>query len=237
MQPNQDDRFPILPGDREARVRARWLKKPGGRERRNATPTTYLIGIEGAPYVKIGYTGGDPRRRLKELQTGQPMQLTLLWSCPGDYEADLHARFAAFRHRGEWFHIPQDPVGAVSAVVAALSGTEANVAQPRLGAAAGARWRALLAEGKAAGAPPAAFLDVVREHLATHEAGEYCQRCEAWPHQPVRDASGWCTRCDIEGDDHGDDIFEFPRARMREGVDPIPVSEHKGTGSGWKYAG
>jgi hypothetical protein len=68
---------------------------------------------------------------------------------------------------------------------------------------------------------------------------------------PVRGADGWCTRCDVHSDDHGDDIFVFPRAflkgevdhlhgalyrsRMRDGVDPIPVSEYRGTGSKWQY--
>lgn len=91
-------------------------------KKRPTAHTTYLIGIEGSPFVKIGYTSGNPRTRRRSLQVGHPMQLALLWFCSGDFEDDLHDRFAAFRHRGEWFDLSAlgDPVEVVSAAVEEL---------------------------------------------------------------------------------------------------------------------
>lgn len=55
--------------------------------------------------VKIGYTGGDPRKRLAALQTGNHRRLDLVLAIPGELadEARLHDRFAAHRVTGEWF--------------------------------------------------------------------------------------------------------------------------------------
>jgi Meiotically up-regulated gene 113 len=79
---------------------------------------TYLIGAEGSHLVKIGYAV-DPKKRLAMLQTGQPLTLSLLWSCHGDHEQALHRRFAEHRVRGEWFDLTPlgDPVQAVQAAV------------------------------------------------------------------------------------------------------------------------
>ncbi|MEV6131766.1 GIY-YIG nuclease family protein [Streptomyces violaceusniger] len=78
-------------------------------------PTTYLVGMEGSPLVKIGFTSGDPKKRLASLQTGQPMKLSLLWSSEGNHESALHHRFAPHRVRGEWFDLTPlgDPVQVV----------------------------------------------------------------------------------------------------------------------------
>lgn len=79
---------------------------------------TYLVAAEGSPLVKIGIAK-DPMRRLRELQTGQPMELRLLWSVAGNYENDLHVHFAAYRMRGEWFDLTSlgDPIDVVKAAV------------------------------------------------------------------------------------------------------------------------
>ncbi|WP_331728809.1 GIY-YIG nuclease family protein [Streptomyces canus] len=76
----------------------------------------YVIGGPGLPYVKIG-TSGDPEARLRQLQSGSPVPLSVLWSTPGDtaLERELHARFAAHRAHGEWFDLTPlgDPVSVV----------------------------------------------------------------------------------------------------------------------------
>lgn len=84
----------------------------------SAKPHTYLVAADGTHLVKIGIAK-DPMRRLKELQTGQPMGLHLLWSVAGDYERDLHAHFDAYRVRGEWFDLTSlgDPIDVVKAAV------------------------------------------------------------------------------------------------------------------------
>lgn len=84
-------------------------------------PHTYLITAEGSHLVKIGIAT-DPMQRLKTLQTGQPMDLFLMWSVPGDYEHALHVRFAEYRHRGEWFDLRElgDPVAVVTEAINAI---------------------------------------------------------------------------------------------------------------------
>ena len=56
--------------------------------------------------VKIGWTGGEPERRLKQLQTAEAEDVHLIGWMEGSerQESALHVRFAAFRMRGEWFH-------------------------------------------------------------------------------------------------------------------------------------
>lgn len=55
--------------------------------------------------VKIGWTGGSVRKRMKDLQTGNPDRLNLILSVPGIQgdETRLHRRFAPDRGLGEWF--------------------------------------------------------------------------------------------------------------------------------------
>ncbi|WP_318201074.1 GIY-YIG nuclease family protein [Streptomyces sp. SCL15-4] len=91
----------------------------------NGKPHTYLVTAEGTHLVKIGIAK-DPRRRLKELQTGQPMDLFLMWAVEGDYEQALHDLFAAYRHRGEWFDLRElgDPVAVVTDAMNEIKGNE-----------------------------------------------------------------------------------------------------------------
>jgi len=58
-----------------------------------------------AGLIKIGYTDDSIKSRLSTLQTASPEPLTLLCAVPGsrDEETALHARFAPYRRRGEWF--------------------------------------------------------------------------------------------------------------------------------------
>ena len=69
--------------------------------------------------MKIGHTTQSPEKRLKSLQTGQPMSLRLLWKVTGDFESALHVHFAAYRVRGEWFDLTPlgDPIDVVKAAV------------------------------------------------------------------------------------------------------------------------
>lgn len=78
--------------------------------------------MEDSPLTKIGQTTGTLKSRLAQLQTGQPAQLLPLLDVEGDYEAALHARFAGYRVRGEWFDLMPlgDPATAVTDALAAL---------------------------------------------------------------------------------------------------------------------
>lgn len=69
----------------------------------------YFIGAEGLSYVKIGFAR-DLAHRLRELQCASPHELVVLVSFPGTLrtERELHARWAAMRHRGEWYRLEGD---------------------------------------------------------------------------------------------------------------------------------
>lgn len=69
--------------------------------------SVYFIRGRGTNIVKIGWTDGDPGRRLKALQTGTAFSLQLMASRPGTQadEKALHDRFAADRVNGEWFRM------------------------------------------------------------------------------------------------------------------------------------
>lgn len=72
---------------------------------RSVTPRkVYFVEDITAGAIKIGVTRW-PKKRLSVLQIGTSNQLRLLATIPGDehLESDLHARFAAYRRRGEWF--------------------------------------------------------------------------------------------------------------------------------------
>ncbi|MFJ6486308.1 GIY-YIG nuclease family protein [Streptomyces sp. NPDC091682] len=83
----------------------------------------YVIGSVESTRVKIG-TSVNPKKRLKELQTGNPERLELRWCTSGGRELEtmLHQAFAAHRVEGEWFDFGDvQPVGAIPAVVHQLS--------------------------------------------------------------------------------------------------------------------
>lgn len=67
--------------------------------------TVYFI--SDGEFVKIGYTKGEPSKRLKSLQTGHPKSLKLLKSVPGDSgtERECHEALARYRASGEWFRL------------------------------------------------------------------------------------------------------------------------------------
>jgi hypothetical protein len=76
----------------------------------------YFIRYSNGGDVKIGYSGDDPQRRLKILQTGCPDELTLIGvqrGTKGD-EAELHERFAEYRKRGEWFRWNEKLAGYIA---------------------------------------------------------------------------------------------------------------------------
>lgn len=69
----------------------------------------YFMRAGGSGPVKIGIAA-DVRRRIQGMRTGSPEELSLLAVFAGGakLEADLHARFAGARLRGEWFRpIPE----------------------------------------------------------------------------------------------------------------------------------
>lgn len=64
----------------------------------------YVVGQPGTSIVKIGVTRSLPAR-LKSLQTGSPVLLSVLWWHPGSYDLEdlVHREFKSQRLAGEWF--------------------------------------------------------------------------------------------------------------------------------------
>ena len=64
----------------------------------------YLIVAPKMNAVKIGYTAGDPLKRLRQLQTGCPDDLQLADAGEGspEQEALYHQTFSQWHLRGEW---------------------------------------------------------------------------------------------------------------------------------------
>ena len=71
---------------------------------------TYVYIIRADTFVKIGYSR-DPNKRLLEMQTGSPHELSVLALFPcltreaaAAKEKEFHILFSTWHHRGEWFY-------------------------------------------------------------------------------------------------------------------------------------
>jgi hypothetical protein len=73
--------------------------------------TVYIIRAVDTNFVKVGFTQGDPRKRLRELQTGCPLRLEVEAAMPGTLEAEqfIHEMLTRFQVKApggnEWFCI------------------------------------------------------------------------------------------------------------------------------------
>lgn len=66
----------------------------------------FVYFIKCGEFVKIGRSE-DPSGRLRQLRIGNPLDLTLLHTVPGDVftEAEFHGKFSKYHHRFEWFRL------------------------------------------------------------------------------------------------------------------------------------
>lgn len=96
--------------------------------------------IRSGRFVKIGYTKHSMKRRLEDLQIGNPVRLVVLGMIEGDRKAEraVHDRFIALHVQGEWFTLTDE----VRAFIAANTGRSAievdNDNRRRWAASAGA---------------------------------------------------------------------------------------------------
>ena len=78
-----------------------------------AKPGTIYV-IKGADLFKIGATTKSVEQRMRQLQVGSPVLLSLCLSyyCDDVYasERKLHKHFAGRRHHGEWFDLSDEDV-------------------------------------------------------------------------------------------------------------------------------
>lgn len=75
------------------------------KERASDKTDLYFIQSKGTGYLKIG-RANDCERRLKELQTGNALELRIIHVFKGMAwrEYELHKLLAQWRLEGEWFH-------------------------------------------------------------------------------------------------------------------------------------
>jgi len=75
----------------------------------------YFIRAKGSGAVKIGFTDGDPRRRLSQLQTGNHEPLELIGTSHGDKadESYIHEVLHKYHLNGEWFEGHADVIDYV----------------------------------------------------------------------------------------------------------------------------
>lgn len=71
----------------------------------------YLVCAEGTGLYKIGITDGDTNKRLKQLQTSNPLPLYIVdeleFRSANLIEKQLHKIFSAKRLEGEWFEFDE----------------------------------------------------------------------------------------------------------------------------------
>jgi len=67
----------------------------------------YLVRMAGTNFYKIGYTKDDPRRRINEIQVGNPSGLMVeaFWDGEIGDEQALHRYLHRHRRHGEWFEL------------------------------------------------------------------------------------------------------------------------------------
>lgn len=98
----------------------------------DTTGTVYFIVCRETERCKIGFTKGDPLKRLRNMQTGAAGELRLLAAQPGniDVERALHARFSAQNVHGEWFDVTDELFAYMCAVVWVASSMRAERGLP-----------------------------------------------------------------------------------------------------------
>ena len=80
----------------------------------------YFIQANGAGPIKIGFTAGNPCRRMVKIQSDCPWPVSLLGAVPGslDDEAAFHARLSDHVTQGEWFAANDTVLAEVRAALA-----------------------------------------------------------------------------------------------------------------------
>jgi hypothetical protein len=98
----------------------------------DTTGVVYFIVCRETERCKIGFTKGDPLKRLRNMQTGAAGELRLLAAQPGNIETEraLHERFAAQNVHGEWFDVTDDLFAYACAVIWVASSLNAANGAP-----------------------------------------------------------------------------------------------------------
>lgn len=71
---------------------------------------TYIMKTNVSPYYKIGKSIDIERRKSQIKGSVSFIDVQVVHSFPLDIEAELHAMYAAFRVKGEWFELSQEQI-------------------------------------------------------------------------------------------------------------------------------
>ena len=84
--------------------------------RKHLERPSFIYFVCSGEFVKIGWSE-NWRARLANMQTSNPdpIKVLLILARPKSFEAELHERFAAHAHRGEWFKTHPDIVSFIKA--------------------------------------------------------------------------------------------------------------------------
>lgn len=82
--------------------------------------TVYFLRAGESGAIKIGYTAGDPLRRMADLQVGCPHRLEMIACIEGVRSAEKKIQWALAAHKtvGEWFRPHSAVIAAVDAAIA-----------------------------------------------------------------------------------------------------------------------
>lgn len=88
----------------------------------------YIMGLSGVDLIyKIGISV-NPKRRLKQLQTGCPFILRLLWCCDlkdaKETEKRIHLCLKSNHVSGEWYKVEGDVISVVKSLVTTTKGDD-----------------------------------------------------------------------------------------------------------------
>ena len=91
-----------------------------------------IYAIACGPYVKVGMTHGPVKERMKSLQAGNPVQMSIMFEAvvdeqqlgatTGQVEYAIHKKLDSFKVRGEWFQIDRSQV--ISSILEVIEGWE-----------------------------------------------------------------------------------------------------------------
>lgn len=95
---------------REEMKKLRQKNAAPSRAGRPAGGSVYFLQGVGGGCIKIGFTGGHPEQRRRDLQTGSPTELKIIYHVKGSRndEAWAHHHFRNSHSHGEWFWPSRD---------------------------------------------------------------------------------------------------------------------------------
>lgn len=81
----------------------------------------YCIHQINSDFYKIGFTSKHPDKRLRELQTGNPHDLSVIWYRAvinvKQVECIIHDYLVKYKYRNEWFKISREDIFSVESLL------------------------------------------------------------------------------------------------------------------------